>query len=598
MNTTRLRRLIAAALMCALVVTTTHAADAPKMKMTTDIPASITTPDTVETRLGTLKFIDGFPDHATVQKVYDNLDFQRGVQVFLTAMPGASLVGHARCDAQVSGAGQRLSPSPRRCWIPSRSSSPPTPNTSIRRRWIDLKDGPMVMESPPNVLGIWTTSGSAMSPTSATPDRTRARAASFSFCRPATRARSPRATSCPVHRPSETCLFRAAFWSTATPKPRGGEYQETLRIYPLAQAQAPPRRSSSMSRAAAQHHPRQQFLVLRRGQPGRAGGAQRARWTRRRSGLLAAIGIEKGKPFAPDARMKKILTEAAAVGNATARASPSSPESRKLTSTRTARGTPRSSAAATSSEQPGVRLLDARTDVLLLRHGRSPRRCRRKWSGPARSMRWRSRMQAGQPFDGGKTYKLNLPPNIPVKDFWSLVVYDNQTRSMLQTDQQFPSMGSQKKGIVINAGQIRGCLVRTESAGRKRRQLGPDRSRQRLEYDPPPLRPARTLLRQDLAAERDRTGEMSRPNERAPFGPKFHVGLSCEGSLHSWSNSAPQVQDHTQLYRLSAYPLFAAPCHSLHALQQIHQGRIKGLDPNQPQARELQVENDIHRSPS
>ncbi len=37
-------------------------------------------------------------------------------------------------------------------------------------------------------------------------------------------------------------------------------------------------------------------------------------------GLFASIGIEKGKPFAPDERMKKILTEAAAVGNATARA--------------------------------------------------------------------------------------------------------------------------------------------------------------------------------------------------------------------------------------------------------------------------------------
>jgi hypothetical protein len=37
-------------------------------------------------------------------------------------------------------------------------------------------------------------------------------------------------------------------------------------------------------------------------------------------GLLASIGIQKGKPFAPDARMKKILSEAAAVGNATARA--------------------------------------------------------------------------------------------------------------------------------------------------------------------------------------------------------------------------------------------------------------------------------------
>src|SRR5580700_2974789 len=66
-------------------------AQPPRMKMTTDIPAAITTPDSVETRLGTLKFLDGFPDEATVQKVYDNLDFERGVQAFLTAMPGASV---------------------------------------------------------------------------------------------------------------------------------------------------------------------------------------------------------------------------------------------------------------------------------------------------------------------------------------------------------------------------------------------------------------------------------------------------------------------------------------------------------------------------
>ncbi len=58
--------------------------DVPQMKMTTDIPASILTPDSVETRLGTLRFFDGFPDEATVQKVYDNLDFQRGVEAFLT----------------------------------------------------------------------------------------------------------------------------------------------------------------------------------------------------------------------------------------------------------------------------------------------------------------------------------------------------------------------------------------------------------------------------------------------------------------------------------------------------------------------------------
>jgi hypothetical protein len=54
------------------------------------------------------------------------------------------------------------------------------------------------------------------------------------------------------------------------------------------------------------------------------------------------------------------------------------------------------------------------------------------------------------PFDGSKTYKLHLPPNIPAKNFWSLVLYDYQTRSMLQTDQQFPSVSSQKAGVAVN----------------------------------------------------------------------------------------------------------------------------------------------------
>ena len=87
--------LLAAALVGALAFTTTasQAQTPPKMKMTTDIPPEITTPDSVETRLGTLKFFDGFPDDATVEKVYDNLDFSRGVQAFLNAMPGASVYG-------------------------------------------------------------------------------------------------------------------------------------------------------------------------------------------------------------------------------------------------------------------------------------------------------------------------------------------------------------------------------------------------------------------------------------------------------------------------------------------------------------------------
>ena len=56
----------------------------------------------------------------------------------------------------------------------------------------------------------------------------------------------------------------------------------------------------------------------------------------------------------------------------------------------------------------------------------------------------------GEPFDGGRTYKLHLPPNIPVKDFWSVILYDGQTRSMLQNNQDWPAVSSQTKGLQPN----------------------------------------------------------------------------------------------------------------------------------------------------
>jgi hypothetical protein len=46
-------------------------------------------------------------------------------------------------------------------------------------------------------------------------------------------------------------------------------------------------------------------------------------------------------------------------------------------------------------------------------------------------------------FDGANTYKVTLPPNIPAGKFWSFTLYDNQTRSMLDTPQRYPRAGSQ-----------------------------------------------------------------------------------------------------------------------------------------------------------
>jgi len=126
---------------------------APKMEMTTPIPAQITTPDSVETRLGTLKFFDGFPDEPTVEKVMDNLDFSRGVQAFLNAMPGASLVG-MRAGFRKLGATNGIILLFENL-LDSKSLFLTGNTDSVYfSTWIDLKDGPLVLEAPPKVLAF------------------------------------------------------------------------------------------------------------------------------------------------------------------------------------------------------------------------------------------------------------------------------------------------------------------------------------------------------------------------------------------------------------------------------------------------------------
>jgi hypothetical protein len=56
----------------------------------------------------------------------------------------------------------------------------------------------------------------------------------------------------------------------------------------------------------------------------------------------------------------------------------------------------------------------------------------------------------GKSLNGSRNYKLNLPPGIPASNFWSVIVYDKQSRLIIATDQPWPSVFSSCKGLLVN----------------------------------------------------------------------------------------------------------------------------------------------------
>ncbi len=166
-------------------------------------------------------------------------------------------------------------------------------------------------------------------------------------------------------------------------------------------------------------------------------------------GAIAAIGIVKGQPFAPDERMKTLLTEAATLGDATSRAItyhprfdgvkiyPDDPNS--VWSTAFANKN-------TSFEADGTMGLDARVLYYFNAGGVTPAMATTH-AGEGSDYALALLDANKQAFDGAKTYKLHLPKDVPVNDFWAVTIYDTQTRSQLQTSQHSRPSAARPKGM-------------------------------------------------------------------------------------------------------------------------------------------------------
>jgi len=174
-------------------------------------------------------------------------------------------------------------------------------------------------------------------------------------------------------------------------------------------------------------------------------------------GPLAAIGIIKGKAFAPDARMKKILTDALTVANATSRSLLLNPRAADwylypgsawtnvlfLSGSEFETPIPMITPEGVKPFPPtGYRTLDARSAFFYGITGITPAMAMRL-TGIGSQYLIGMLDSNKEYFDGAKTYKVRLPKGIPQANFWSFTLYDNQTRSMLDTPQRYPRAGSQ-----------------------------------------------------------------------------------------------------------------------------------------------------------
>ncbi|MFB9175149.1 DUF1254 domain-containing protein [Roseibium salinum] len=414
---------------------------------------AISIPDKVETSIGTLEFFDGVPRDATISKVYDNLDRMRGMEVFLDNIGAVSMysVRLGLANAGAKGANkialfEQLMDS---------QTLVVTANTSTlyAYTYTDLaKDGPTVIEVPPGMLGFlndaWQRFAGNMGVTG--PDK--GKGGKYLVVPPGYTGDVPDGYF--LLKPSTNRNFMFLRGSIKKGlKPAVENITSKLRVYPLKDAANPAiTEFVNVSNKAFNTVFPSDFSYFEnldeviQEEPLDAISPEVR-------GEIAAIGIVKGKPFAPDERMKKLLTEAATLGNATSRVITYQP---RIDGVRIYPDDPQSvwsTAFAnknTSFEADGTMGLDARVLYYFNAGGVTPAMAA---THPGQGSDYGLAVLDAnqQPFDGSNTYRLHLPKDVPVNDFWALTLYDTQTRSQLQTGQNFPTVGSQSKGMTQNA---------------------------------------------------------------------------------------------------------------------------------------------------
>lgn len=417
------------------------------------ITAPVSPPQVVESEfVGTLNFENEYPTLETVQKLYDQLDFQRACQVFMRNITAASMYSFREGLARDLGAD-----SARHFVVwdgPFDANSlllTPNSETVYGTTYLNLKqDGPTVVDASAGVLGffndMWMREVENIGP--AGPDQ--GQGGKYLVLPPSYEGELPDSGYFIVRpRTYGNWLLLRAF---RTPDGDAGPAVAALkqvRVYPYEQKDAPPEmiHVNAAGKTLDTIHPTdfryfEDLADLVNQEHEDAIDSETL-------GMMAAIGIVKGQPFAPDERMQRILREAAMVGSCMALATSYDtrlplqrypdrqwieigntgyPEYRKDNYTMLD-GLSLMGWFATASSKAMVRPILGKGSVYM----------------------WTYKDGQGEWLNGNKTYRLRLPEGIPAANFWSIVLYDVWTRSTLANGQTVASKNSYDQSLKYNA---------------------------------------------------------------------------------------------------------------------------------------------------
>lgn len=425
-----------------------QAGEVPKYKA--DVPTSVQTPDAIKTGLlGGLEFFDGMPSQDTVRKTYDFLDVARGAETFLNGIPAASvyalLEGFKEAGVKPGELGifEEL--------MDARSLFlTPNSTTIYCMGEIDVKNGPVVVEVPPGVLGPVDDAYFRFVTDIGQTGPDKGRGGKYIFVHRDYKGKIPTGYFVAKTPTFRNLLFFRAFVKGGDLKGPVAAVKSGFHMYPLSQAGNPPKQvfhNLSGKKFNTVHANDFKFFeelnAVIQYEPADAFDPELV-------GLFASIGIKKCQPFEPDTRMKKLLTEAVAIGNATARSITYSPRKKSVYFYEDRQWTSPFAGMSYEFFNKGERVLDDRIFFHYGAIGITPAMAAPK-VGTGSVYAFAAKDSKGRYLDGGKTYKVEMPHPTPMNNFWSFMVYSGQHRSMLETDQKLAGLDSNNPSVKPNA---------------------------------------------------------------------------------------------------------------------------------------------------